>query len=491
VPSGTLPFGRVQPGTADAVLRKLYPETSPYGDNPIKWVREVLKEHLWSKQRAICRSVVKNRYTAVPSCHDSGKSFIASRICAWWISVHPPGDAFIVTTAPTTHQVDSILWREIGRAHRIGKLEGRITLDSKWRLGPAFGEELIGYGRKPADYNPEAFQGIHQKYVLVVIDEANGVPKSMFDAVDTIVTNSYARVLAIGNPDTPTSQFAKVCRRGSGWNVIHIDGLKTPNFTDEPVPDKLRDLLLSQEWVEERRKRWGTQSPMYESKVRGRFPLKSDDALIQKEWWDAACARDLDPEGYIGQYGFDVARYGEDSSVGFRNRGGHLRRTHTWHKEDTMESANRIQKVLVAHPGVPASVDGTGVGAGVVDRLKELGFDIYDYVSASAPSDDRFYNLRSESYWHLREMFEFGLIDVDENDEELEAQLTTLKWAINRSGKIQVESKEDYIKRNGSKSPDAADGANMACWDGPMYDAEMLNHADVEAITSDLLEVVW
>ena len=51
-------------------------------------------------------------------------------------------------------------------------------------------QELVAYGRKPADYDPAAFQGIHARYVLVIIDEAGGVPKSIFDAVDALATNS-------------------------------------------------------------------------------------------------------------------------------------------------------------------------------------------------------------------------------------------------------------------------------------------------------------
>jgi hypothetical protein len=130
---------------------------------------------MWSKQQEIAESVVEHRYTAVKSCHDSGKSFTASRLAAWWLDVHPPGEAFVVTTAPTTAQVEAILWREIGKAHRKGDLAGRITLDAKWYIG----QELVAYGRKPADYDQAAFQGIHARYVLIIIDEACDVPKSL------------------------------------------------------------------------------------------------------------------------------------------------------------------------------------------------------------------------------------------------------------------------------------------------------------------------
>ena len=84
---------------------------------------------------------------------------------------------------------------DVSKSHTVSSMPGRITLDAKWYIG----QELVGYGRKPADYDQPAFQGIHARYVLVIIDEAGGVPKSIFDAVDVLATNIDARVVAVGN----------------------------------------------------------------------------------------------------------------------------------------------------------------------------------------------------------------------------------------------------------------------------------------------------
>ncbi|WP_262402743.1 hypothetical protein [Actinomadura sp. CNU-125] len=222
-------------GVAEAMLRRFEaPTIDPYRTDPVGWVRDKLGEHLWSKQAEIAQSLVTNRYTAVQSCHDAGKSFTASRLTAWWLDVHPPGEAFVVTTAPTAAQVSAILWREIGKAHKKGRLFGRITGGTvpEWKLADG---EIVAYGRKPADYDQAAFQGIHARYVLVIVDEACGIPRSLFDAVDALATNEAARVLAIGNPDDPASHFSEICRPGSGWNIIRIDGLATPNMTAEAV----------------------------------------------------------------------------------------------------------------------------------------------------------------------------------------------------------------------------------------------------------------
>ena len=80
-------------------------------------------------------------------------------------------------------------------------------------MGPS-GKELVAFVRKPADHDQSAFQGIHALRPLILVDEVCGVPKSIFDAVDALATNSNARVLAIGNPDDPASHFAQICTPG-------------------------------------------------------------------------------------------------------------------------------------------------------------------------------------------------------------------------------------------------------------------------------------
>jgi hypothetical protein len=83
-----------------------------------------------------------------------------------------PGEAFVVTTAPMTPQLEAILLRYMGMPQE-GGLPSRIALDAKWYIG----NELVAYSRKLADYDPLAFQGIYTCYVLVIIDEAGSVPK--------------------------------------------------------------------------------------------------------------------------------------------------------------------------------------------------------------------------------------------------------------------------------------------------------------------------
>jgi hypothetical protein len=455
----------------DRFANALDPPESQYLNRPTKWLFDRFG-FIWSKQVEIANSVRDHRHTAVQSCHGPGKSWLGGALCGWWIDSHPPGEAFAVTTAPTQPQVEAILWREIGKMHRKLGLPGRVTSGNQpqWKLDDG---ELVAFGRKPADYidaeqAKAAFQGIHARYVLIVLDEAAGIPIWLWDAVESLVTNEYARVLAIGNPDDPASQFAKVCAPGSGWNVISIDVFETPNFTGEEIPDDLVDLMPSPIWVEERRRRWGEGSPMWESRVRGRFPKTATDTLISPDLILQAQMRDLSHTALgSGRYGVDVARSGNDESTIYRKRGGVFRREFAMVGiGDTMTLSGEVHNRLRATQW-PAAIDVIGVGAGVYDRCKEMGLDVVDFNAAEQATDSvKFLNKRAEQFWLLRELFIDGAVDLDPEDEELAAQLGAIKWKINSAGRIQIESKED-MKKRGLPSPDRADGLMMSTYIPP------------------------
>lgn len=454
-----------------------------YVNDPVSWIQDKLGEFVWSKQRDILNSVVNNRRTSVHSCHGSGKSFTASRLAAWWISCHPPGEAVVVTTAPTAPQVKAILWKEIGRAFSSGKLIGRLNQTEWWypvsNGDGTYREELVAFGRKPADYNPTGFQGIHARYVLVIGDEAAGIPKQMLDAVDSLLSNDESRLLLIGNPDDPTSEFASTCKPGSGYSVIHIGYHHTPNFTGEEIPPSLRHNLIGPLWVEEKRKKWGENNPLYKAKVLGEFPEFIKDSLIPISWIKAAQDRDLPPIGPC-ELGVDVGG-GADKSVIAVRRGGHVRIPSQWkdNNPDTMHTLSNVLEAIKEYKPDLAKVDYIGIGHGAVDRAREMANDqslrysnrkLQETASkvigievgrpAPAPEDKQFVNLRAYGYWNLRTRFEEGSIDIDPQDEDLAAQLVALKYQT-PSGRIQMESKKDMRDR-GLNSPDDADAVMLS-----------------------------
>src|SRR4051794_17722522 len=257
------------------------PEPNPYHEDPLAWVHHEAKSETWSKQDEIYKAVQDNRYTAVRSCHGPGKSYTAANLIAWWLATKP--DPFVVTSAPTSHQVRTILWREIRRAKKHSNLPGKITQGQvpEWKVN----EELVAFGRKPADYlDPieaaAAFQGIHALNLLVVLDEGSGIPDWLANACENLITNEQSRLLIIGNPDNPISYFAKAFQPGSGFYKIKISAFDTPAFTGEPVSEELAAKLTSEIWVTERKKRWGEGSPLYMSKVLAEFPTITDDTVF-------------------------------------------------------------------------------------------------------------------------------------------------------------------------------------------------------------------
>ena len=461
-------------GTTRAVMDGLYPKEHPYLHDPNGWMEDVLGEELWSKLREINESVAENRYTAVHSAHDIGKSWDASRLVCWWLDVHPVGSAFVVTTAPTDPQVKAILWREIRRAHAKGKLEGRITLEAQWYMGA---DELVAYGRKPADYNPAAFQGIHARYVLVIIDEACGVPLTLFNAVDSLVTNENSRALAIGNPDDPISQFEVICRPGSGWNAVHVSAFDTPNFTGEPISTELSEQLVSPVWVEERRKRWGVNSPIYMSKVEGRFPEDADDAVVPASWMaKSRLPRETKQAKEPRWMGVDVGAGGDESVISMR-RGPVGRILHQDRVPDTMKTAEKVMELAVLHRITKINIDSIGIGKGVGDRVKQLvrahvaaGGDRIEVnlVNVGEKSDDptRFPLLRDQLWWEIaRELSEEQLWDLSEIGDDAAAQLTSPKYGLDSRGRVKVEPKKETKERLGS-SPDMADSIILSYYNG-------------------------
>jgi hypothetical protein len=448
--------------------------------DPALWAADKLGAHLWSKQRDIMASLVVNRRTAVQSCHDSGKSFTAGLAASWWIDTHLHGEAFVASTAPTSAQIRGILWEEIRKNHRRGNLPGKVLLSDEWKLHDG---TLVGWGRKPSDTDEHGFQGVHRRFVLVIIDEACGVPEQLWTAVEAITTNADARILSIGNPDVPDSHFAKVCMPGSGWNVIRISAFDTPNFTDEAVPDELHPMLVSREWVEDARKRWGEDSPLFISKVLGEFPPVSSSTLIPASWSVAAQQRSLAPVGW-GAFGVDVARFGSDRSILYLRRGDHVRLLRDWTHTATTETTGIVVSEARVHFPAEIRVDGVGVGGGVVDQLAEQGFPVCDLQSgARAVDSEHFINARAEWHWGLRGRLEAGEIDIDPLDDELASQLGSLRYGFDSRGRIKIESKDDMRKR-GMPSPDRADALMLAFASLPVVD-RILTAEDLDAGLAD------
>jgi hypothetical protein len=385
----------------------------------------------------------------------------------------------VVSTAPTYNQVRGIVWKEIRRAHVKGKLRGRINMNCEWLVG----DELVAIGRKPADHRPEAFSGVHARYVLVIIDEASGVPASLWTGAETLLSNAESKLIAIGNPDDPNSEFAKVCKPGSGYNVITISAFDTPAFTGEYVPEDVAAVLVSELWVQEREKKWNRNgqgdSPLYMSKVLAEFPKSSPYSLISLADCEKARALDLTTPGEYFEkvFGVDVARYGSDETVIYLIEGPKARLVQTYAKQDTMTTASEVYRLAKEQDVGAVKIDVIGVGAGVFDRVVEMATADKSRMrvipmsgSDRAQEPERFVNARAEWFWTVKERLEEERADLDPDDEDLVAQLSDIRWK-SVGGRIQIESKDD-MRRRGLPSPDRADALVLGFAPEPLFEED-------------------
>ncbi|WP_239405358.1 hypothetical protein [Frankia sp. Cj3] len=455
---------------ARAAERQRSSRQQEYRADPVRWADERLGVHLWSKQREIITSIRDNRKTAVPSAHDCGKSFTAAAAVAYWLDVHPPGEAFVITTAPTFSQVRAILWREIRQlARRLSPPLGRVN-QTEWLIN----DDLVAFGRKPADHDDSGFQGIHNRYVLVVLDEAGGIPEQLWTAADTIATNTHARILAIGNPDDPTSHFARVCDMPS-WNVIRIPADATPAFTGEDVPAALLDVLLSRTWVEEKAQEWGVDNPIYISKILARFPVDvswkairaSDIAkcrIGRDEPWPA---RQLRPV----VLGVDIGE-GSDMTVVRERRGIQAGREWEARTPEPHQAVDLIGEAVVESGASVVNIDAGGPGWGIAHGLrvwlkdhKARGTRVVPIrFGEGSKEPDKYANTRAELWWGVGRLFSQGQswdLSAMDNPDTTCAQLCDPHWHTGPGDRIVIESKDEIRKRTG-RSPDNADALLLA-----------------------------
>jgi hypothetical protein len=404
----------------------------------------------------------------VQSAHGVGKSFLAATLAAWWVDTHPTDETMVVTTAPSLDQVHAILWQEIAGLHARANLPGVVQRTDRWVVGG----RLVGMGRKPPDYSESAFQGIHRRYVLVLVDEACGIPSWLWTAIETITTGDDCRILAIGNPDDPQSHFRYLCAGRPGWLSHTISCFDSPNFTGEVVPEALKGLLTSKQWAEDRAAEWGTDNPLYIAKVLGQFPTDNPWSVVRMS--DVAACRipapRLESERLPVELGVDVGG-GLDETV-IRERRGMVAGREWRELSDQPETISRLILAALRETGATAvKIDSIGVGAGVVGEMRNLkaagvhNAKIYGVnVAEKAHDPAKYFNLRSQIWWEL------GRLQSQERDWDLSrmenadstvAQLLEVHYEHDLKGRVKVEPKDEVRKRIG-RSPDNADALLLA-----------------------------
>ena len=461
------------------------PGNEPVSIPPEVFAKNILGVTLWSKQKEVLNALAVNRRVAVKSGNGLGKGFCAAVAVLWFLHNHD--SAIVLSTAPTFRQVRHVLWRQIHRLHRpVAAVLGGTMLDTRWEL--ARDRYAMGLSAETADQ----FQGFHSDNMLIVVDEAEGVSDEIYEAIEAVMTSSEPRLLLIGNPTTVSGAFRRAFyEERKLYYPVTISALESPNVL---APEKAWPGLTTSQWVDERKETWGEDNPIYRARVLAEFPNQGEDTLFSLTDLERA-ARGVLPES-IGpgsnpnskvvagaveassvqassvEHGrqpanaevvlaVDVARFGSDRSVILRRRGNHVEEIRTFQKLDTMEVAGWVIAAIKEFRPNRVFIDEIGVGAGVVDRLKEEGHPVRGVnVARRARQDDLFTNLRGEGFWRLRDLFATGRISIP-NDNQLIGELAALRYSYDSRGRVLMESKE-AMRRRGLPSPDKADALMLA-----------------------------
>ena len=420
-----------------------------YRDDPVKFVKEVLGATPLPYQAEFLQAIADGeRKMSVRSGHGTGKSTSASWAMLWYVLLRFPNK--VVVTAPTSGQLFDALFAELKRwiNELPPQLKPMLTVKSdRVELAAAPSEAFISARTSRAE-TPEALAGVHSENVLLVVDEASGVPEKVFEAAAGSMSGHAATTILLSNPTRSSGTFFESQTRlsGSYWT-------RRWSCVDSP--------LVSEEFVDEMRLRYGEDSNAFRIRVLGEFPLADDDTIIPFHLVEAATQRDIEVDDQAATvWGLDVARFGSDKTVLAKRQGHVITEVNGWQGLDLMQTVGRVK---AEYDGLPSHlrpreimVDVIGMGGGVVDRLRELNVPVRGINVAESPSmGDTYINLRAELWFKMRGWLEQRGAKLPKN-EQLIAELTSIRYSFASSGKMKAEGKDDMRKR-GLPSPDYAD----------------------------------
>lgn len=455
-----------------------------YRAEPERFAREVLGSRWWSGQTEIAKMLSKHRRVAVKAANGVGKTYLAADIVLWFLYCHRP--SVVLTTAPTWRQVESLLWEEIHRRFRrtnaLAEMEpGRFALEGtllQTRLKVAEGHFAMGLSTD----EPVRFQGFHAENLLIVLDEACGVPEEIWDAVEGICVGSNNRVLAISNPLAPTGRFHSLFRQ-TRWQTYTISAMMHPNvqgimpqipgaITREAVEDRISAWCAETHAEDKEAFEWEGKfyrpEPQFLIRVLGEFPTSADDSLVGVDKIEEAMQRGKAGSVTLGTpclIAVDVARFGSDETVIAMRRGDVVYPLIVRRGQDTAQTADQVYAFAMQERADAIFIDEIGVGAGVVDNLRKtglagvVGINVSNKPILSMTDEAAYLNLRAQIYATLRDRLVKGEISLP-YDETLRAQIAAMRYHYALNGKIQMASKED-MKKNCGGSPDRADAVAL------------------------------
>jgi len=387
------------------------------------------------------------RKISVRSGHGVGKSTVASWAMIWYMLTRGP--AKIVVTAPTSSQLYDALFAELKRwvkelpnawGDRLEVKTDRIEM----RAAP---QESFISARTSRAEQPEALQGVHSDHVMLVADEASGIPESVFEAAAGSMSGHNAVTILLGNPTKSSGFFFDTHNRlKDEWWTRRVSCYDSKRVSDAYIKDMAS--------------RYGEESNAFRVRVLGEFPRTDDDTLIGVELVDSAFHRDVETTDTQTVWGLDVARFGTDATALAKRKGNAVTEIRKWRGLDLMQTTGAVvaeyEAMKPEDRPVEILVDSIGLGAGVVDRLRELNLPARGINVAESPAMGTIYvNLRAELWGKMKAWLEKRDCKIPK-DESLLAELVSPRYSFNSNGKMKLESKDEMRKR-GIGSPDMAD----------------------------------
>lgn len=381
--------------------------------------------------------------------HGVGKGLVIAILAVWFPLTHY--DSKTVITGNSQDQLRDNNWSELRKIHGFlpNALKEQLDISEERMAVKADPAMAFVVRRTASKSNPEALQGIHAKHVLYLIDEASGIPDIVFEVAQGSLSTQGACAVMTSNPTRGSGYFYdthhKLRHRWKTWVV---------NCEDVPrAQNHISDVIAS----------YGRNSNKYKVRVLGEFPTADDDTVVPLEWVEAAIDRDVAKLDYLPVWGLDVARFGSDATALAKRQANRLLEpVKFWHSLDTMQVSGVVHREYYdTHEDMRPKeimIDVIGIGAGVVDRCKELGLPVRGVNVAEAnATNDECMRLRDELWWAARTWFESKDCSIP-NDQRLISQLVVPTYDFHSSGRIVVESKKDLKKRIPSMgSPDGAD----------------------------------
>jgi hypothetical protein len=414
---------------------------STYFEDPVGYVRDVLQAEPDTWQIEALNAVRDHKRVAGASGHGIGKTAFVAWIIHWFMATRP--NPQVVVTANTKNQLDSKTWRELAKWNQKA-LNGHWFEVKATRMELKDSPETWFASAIPwTEHNSESFAGTHEEHVLVVFDEASAIADVIWDVVEGAMTTPGARWVALGNPTRNTGRFRECWGRfRHRWHTMQVDSRKA----------KMADQTQIAEWIAD----YGEDSDFVRVRVKGEFPKSSSAQLISSALVDAAV--EYKAVGYEKLpliLGVDVARFGDDQSVICARRGRKVYPLSKFRELDTMQVAGHVAAAIRTLKPALVNIDIGAMGAGVVDRLREQGYDVRGVNFGGQPVDKiKFANKRAEMWGEALEWLKEGGDLPD--DYELKQDLIGPEYSYTSSQQLLLEKKES-MKRRGLSSPDCAD----------------------------------